>query len=128
MNSLCSSAAVALLLCLPVTVQALPLSKGLALCTRSATLLACGDAQGNYYSVRMDGSTTYLRGYEVEGRRLWTQTNSRYGQLTFYTGLASDGEAWVGYSRKVGWTTFNRVSSSSGQRFKVRCERLSGCQ
>lgn len=128
MNSFCSSVAVALLLCLPVAAQALPLSQGLALCTRSATLLACGDAQGNYYSVRIEGSTTYLRGYEVEGRRLWTQINSRYGQLTFYTGLASDGETWVGYSRKVGWTTFNRVSSSSGQRFKVRCERLSGCQ
>jgi hypothetical protein len=37
--------------------------------------------------------------------------------LTFFTGLASDGEAWVGYSRRVGWTTLNRVSSSSGQRF-----------
>ncbi|MNG29582.1 hypothetical protein D3C84_1150340 [compost metagenome] len=78
--------------------------------------------------MRTDGQTTYLRGYEVQGKRLWTQTNSRYGQLTFYTGLASDGETWVGYSRKIGWTTFNRVSSSSGQRFNLRCNRLSGCQ
>lgn len=128
MKLLCLSTTAIVLLCLPVAAGAVPLSKGLALCTRSATLLACGDAQGNYYSVRTDGSTTYLRGYEVEGRRLWAQTNSRYGQLTFYTGLASDGETWVGYSRKVGWTTFNRVSSSKGQRFNLRCNRLSGCQ
>ncbi|HWD32853.1 glutamine synthetase [Pseudomonas caricapapayae] len=128
MKLLCLSATAIVLLCLPVAAVAVPLSKGLALCTRSATLLACGDAQGNYYSVRIDGSTTYLRGYEVEGRRLWAQTNSRYGQLTFYTGLASDGETWVGYSRKIGWTTFNRVSSSKGQRFNLRCNRLSGCQ
>ncbi|MEG1040974.1 MAG: glutamine synthetase [Pseudomonas sp.] len=128
MKMLCLFAIAGLLLSLPVCAQAVPPSKGLALCTRSATLLACADAQGNYYSVRTDGSTTYLRGYEAQGKRLWTQTNSRYGQLTFYTGLASDGETWVGYSRKVGWTTLNRVSSSSGQRFSVRCNRLSGCQ
>lgn len=128
MKMLCLFATAGLLLSLPVSAQTGPLSKGLALCTRSATLLACADAQGNYYSVRTDGSTTYLRGYEAQGKRLWTQTNSRYGQLTFYTGLASDGETWVGYSRKVGWTTLNRVSSSSGQRFNVRCNRLSGCQ
>ncbi|MCW2268969.1 hypothetical protein M2153_001696 [Pseudomonas sp. JUb96] len=120
------SATVALL-CLSTSSQAIPLSQGLALCTRSATLLACGDALGNYYSVQTAGNTTYLRGYEAQGRRLWTQTNSRYGQLTFYTGLASDGETWVGYSRKIGWTTLNSVSSSSGQRFTLRCNRLSGC-
>lgn len=65
----------------------------LATCTRSATLLACVDAQGNAYSVATVGSTTYLRGFEVIGKRYWAQTNSRYGQLTFFTGLASDGEA-----------------------------------
>ncbi|MDN7140780.1 glutamine synthetase [Pseudomonas sp. JQ170] len=116
------------LLCLSTRAEAIPLSQGLALCTRSATLLVCGDALGNYYSVQTAGSTTYLRGFEVQGRRLWTQTNSRYGQLTFYTGLASDGETWVGYSRKIGWTTLNSVSSSNGQRFNLRCNRLSGCQ
>jgi hypothetical protein len=36
----------------------------LALCTRSATLLACQDGKGNYYSVRTEGSTFYLRGYD----------------------------------------------------------------
>lgn len=128
MNALYFFAAAALLLYVPIGAATVPLSKGLALCTRSATLLACSDAQGNYYSVKTDGSTTYLRGFEVEGRRLWTQTNSRYGQLTFYTGLASNGETWVGYSRKIGWTTLNRVSSSSGQRFSLRCDRLTGCQ
>jgi hypothetical protein len=36
----------------------------MALCTRSATLLACQDGKGNYYSVRTEGSTFYLRGYD----------------------------------------------------------------
>ncbi|WP_410479013.1 glutamine synthetase [Pseudomonas sp. zfem002] len=97
-------------------------------CTRSANLLACSDRDGSYYSVQTQGATTYLRGYDAPSQRRWAQTSSRYGQLTFYTGLASDGEAWVGYSRRVGWTTLNRVSSSSGQRFSVRCNRLTGCQ
>jgi len=115
------------LLCTTSSALAIPRSEP-ANCTRSANLLACQDRQGSYYSVQTQGSTTYLRGYDGPTQRRWAQTSSRYGQLTFYTGLASDGEAWVGYSRRVGWTTLNRVSSSSGQRFSLRCNRLSGCQ
>lgn len=115
------------LLCCVGSVSALPRSD-LATCTRSANLLACQDQTGSYYGVQTSGSTTYLSGYDKPSDRRWCQTNSRYGQLTFYTGLANDGEVWVGYSRRVGWTTLNRVSSSSGQRFSLRCDRLSGCQ
>jgi hypothetical protein len=99
----------------------------LANCTRSANLLACVDAQGNAYSVVTVGSTTYLRGFEVIGKRYWAQTNSRYGQLTFFTGLASDGEAWVGYARRVGWTTLNWFSSSGGASATFTCSRITGC-
>ena len=99
----------------------------LANCTRSANLLACVDADGNAYSVNTVGSTIYLRGFEVAGNRYWAQTNSRYGQLTFFTGIASDGEAWVGYNRRVGWTTINRFSSSGGSSAKFNCSRLTGC-
>lgn len=97
-------------------------------CTRSANLLACSDGLGNYYSVATAGNTVYLRGFEADSRRIWAQTNSRYGQLTFFTGLASDGESWVGYSRRVGWTTLNRFSSSGGSSGKFICARVSGCQ
>lgn len=99
----------------------------LANCTRSANLLSCVDPEGNAYSVATVGSTTYLRGFEVIGKRYWAQTNSRYGQLTFFTGLASDGEAWVGYTRRVGWTTINRFSSSGGASAKFTCSRITGC-
>ena len=99
----------------------------LAKCTRSANLLACIDPDGNAYSVATAGSTTYMRGFEVSAKRYWAQTNSRYGQLTFFTGLASDGEAWVGYTRRVGWTTLNRFSSSGGSSATFTCSRLSGC-
>ncbi|WHS60341.1 glutamine synthetase [Pseudomonas sp. G2-4] len=100
----------------------------LANCTRSANLLACVDGQGNAYSVATTGSTIYLRGFEATSHRYWAQTNSRYGQLTFFTGLASDGESWVGYSRRVGWTTINRFSSSGGSTGKFVCGRMNGCQ
>ena len=99
----------------------------LAHCTRSANLLACMDPLGNAYSVATVGGTTYLRGFEVIGKRYWAQTNSRYGQLTFFTGLASDGEAWVGYTRRVGWTTLNRFSSSGGASATFICSRMTGC-
>ena len=99
----------------------------LAKCTRSANLLACVDGDGNAYSVNTAGSTIYLRGFEAAGKRHWAQTNSRYGQLTFFTGIASDGEAWVGYNRRVGWTTINRFSSSGGSSGKFTCSRIAGC-
>lgn len=99
----------------------------LAKCTRSANLLACEDANGNSYSVHSVGGTLYLRGFERDGHRYWAQTNSRFGQLTFFTGIASDGEAWVGYTRRVGWTTINRFSSSGGSSGKFTCSRINGC-
>lgn len=116
-----------LLLSLCPSAHALP-HADLPLCTRSATLVACKDGRGNYYSVRSVGTTLYLRGYDATGRRLWSQTNERHGPLTFFTGLASDGEAWVGYSRRVGWTSISRVSSSSGQRFNLHCSLIGGCR
>ncbi|MCJ8204844.1 glutamine synthetase [Pseudomonas sp. RGM2987] len=100
----------------------------MANCTRSANLLACSDSQGNYYSVATAGNLVYLRGFEATSRRFWAQTNNRYGQLTFFTGLASDGESWVGYSRRVGWTTINRFSSSGGSAARFTCARIGGCQ
>ncbi|GLH40730.1 glutamine synthetase [Pseudomonas moraviensis] len=100
---------------------------GLAHCTRSANLLACVDAEGNTYSVNTVGTTLYLRGFEKNGHRYWAQTNSRFGQLTFFTGIASDGEAWVGYTRRVGWTTINRFSSSGGSSARFTCSRMTGC-
>jgi len=103
-------------------------SADLALCTRSATVLACRDASGNSYSVVTAGQTTWLKGYETLDKRRWVQTNSRYDQLTFFTGLASDGEAWVGTIQRVGWTTITRVSSSKGTRSKITCSRLNGCR
>lgn len=121
-------AVLSLMLVCPLPVLAMAPANGLALCTRSATLLACQGANGSYYSVRTEGSHFYLRGFDSETRRLWTQTNSRYGTLTFFTGLASDGEAWFGYSRRVGWTTLNRVSSSNGQRFNLHCSLVGGCR
>jgi len=100
---------------------------GLAACTRSANLLSCVDADGSAYSVNTAGKTIYLRGFDKIGRRYWAQTNSVYGQLTFFTGIASDGETWVGYNRRVGWTTINRFSSSGGSSAKFTCSRITGC-
>lgn len=121
-------ASMLLLLALPTSLLAMPQGGSLVLCTRSATMLACQDGKGSFYSVRSESSVFYLRGYDFNSRRLWAQTNSRYGTLTFFTGLASDGEAWVGYSRRIGWTTVNRVSSSSGQRFNLHCSLIAGCR
>ena len=116
-----------IMLSLLVAADAIAQNPSLAKCTRSANLLDSDDADGNAYSVNTVGSTIYLRGFETAGKRYWAQTNSRYGQLTFFTGIASDGETWVGYNRRVGWTTINRFSSSGGSSAKFTCSRIAGC-
>jgi hypothetical protein len=115
------------MLSLLVAADAMAQVPSLARCTRSANLLACVDADGNTYSVNTAGNTIYLRGFEMVGKRHWVQTNSRYGQLVFFTGIASDGETWVGYNQRVGWTTINRFSSSGGSSAKFTCNRITGC-
>ena len=116
-----------IMLSLLVAADAMAQIPSLAKCTRSANLLACVDADGNAYSVNTAGSTIYLRGFETAGKRYWAQTNSRYGQFVFFTGIASDGEAWVGYNQRVGWTTINRFSSSGGSSARFTCSRIAGC-
>ncbi|MEG6660185.1 hypothetical protein V2A87_49505, partial [Pseudomonas aeruginosa] len=85
-------------------------------CAYLRTVLACMDRLGNHYSVATGGNDTWLRGYDAASGRRWAQTNTRYGRLTFFSGIASDGEIWVGLSRNIGWTSVSRLSSSSGQR------------
>ena len=92
--------------------------------------LRCGGTAMLPAGTNADSKPGPAEGYDlgtVIGKRYWAQTNSRYGQLTFFTGLASDGEAWVGYTRRVGWTTINRFSSSGGASAKFTCSRMTGC-
>lgn len=103
-------------------------SVDLATCTRSATLMACQDSKGNSYSVATLKDVLVVRGYEAVGQRRWTQTNISFKGLTFFTGLATDGEVWIGSIQRIGWTTITRLSSSSGARSRVVCSRLTGCQ
>ncbi|WP_457931849.1 hypothetical protein ACT51I_28680 [Pseudomonas aeruginosa] len=87
-------------------------------CAYLRTVLACMDRLGNHYSIATGDNDTWLRGYDAASGRRWAQTNTRYGRLTFFSGIASDGEIWVGLSR---------LSSSSGQRQRLTCGRVSGC-
>lgn len=103
-------------------------SVDLATCTRSATLMACEDSKGNSYSVATLKDVLVVRGYEAVKQRRWTQTNISFKGLTFFTGLATDGEVWIGSIQRIGWTTITRLSSSSGARSRVVCTRLTGCQ
>lgn len=103
-------------------------SVDLATCTRSATLLACIDKKGNSYSVAASGNTLMVRGFEAAEKRGWAQANTSFKGLTFFAGVATDGEVWMGSIQRVGWTTITRLSSSSGTRSRVVCSRLSGCR
>ncbi|MCP1621742.1 hypothetical protein [Pseudomonas nitroreducens] len=99
-----------------------------ARCAWSANVLACMDDSGNLYSVATLGRDTYLRGFEARSGRHWAQTGTRYGSLTFFSGVTSDGQVWVGTSRGIGWTNISRFSSSSGDSARLTCGRVSGCK
>lgn len=99
-----------------------------ARCAWSAQVLACMTDAGDLYSVATQGHDTYLRGFEAASGRRWAQTGTRYGSLTFFSGVASDGQVWVGTSRGIGWTNVSRFSSSSGDSTRLICGRVSGCK
>jgi hypothetical protein len=96
-------------------------------CLRSATLLVCTDKQGSYYGISQRGSDILIRGYDAPSKKFWAQTSTRYGRLNIFTGLSSDGQVWFGSSKRLGWNIISRFSTSSGDRGKVSCNRLKGC-
>ena len=96
-------------------------------CVRGGVLLVCSDGLGNRYGVRTDGIDTYTRGFPNAAGQSWAQTNTRYGQLTLFSGVTSEGEVWLGRIQKVGWTTLTRFSSSRGETQRLRCNTMTGC-
>lgn len=96
-------------------------------CLRGGVLLVCSDGLGNAYGVRTDGIDTYTRGFPNAAGQSWAQTNTRYGQLTIFSGVTSAGDVWLGRIQKVGWTTLTRFSSSRGETQRLRCNAMSGC-
>lgn len=120
------------LLCLPTWTNAghLPLpfpGEAPAACAWSARVLACMDDAGNLYSVATQGHDTFLRGFDAASGQRWVQTGTRFGNLTFFSGITSAGEIWLGTSRGIGWTNVSHFSSSSGGRARLTCGRVSGC-
>ncbi|WP_374441357.1 hypothetical protein [Pseudomonas panipatensis] len=99
-----------------------------AACAWLANVLACRDSKGNDYSVATLGRDTYLRGFDADSGRRWAQTGTRYGRITFFSGVSSDGQIWTGSSQGIGWTSVSRLSSSSGGQARLTCGRVSGCR
>ena len=128
-----TAALAALLLALPPLVQAegnapLPFpGMAPAACAWLANVLACMERDGSHYSVATLGRDTYLRGFDASSGLDWAQTGTRYGKITFFSGVSSDGQVWIGSSRGIGWTNISRFSSSSGGQAKLNCGRVSGC-
>lgn len=96
-------------------------------CTRSAMLMHCTYGQEGYYAFEQRGNNLWLRGHDAATGLSWAQTNTRFGRVQFFTGQSSDGNVWVGLSRQIGWTSVSRFSTSSGDRGRVSCNRLTGC-
>lgn len=96
-------------------------------CTRSATLLHCVDGRGSYYAMAQSGNDLLLRGYDATSGLSWRQTSTRFGRIHFFSGMSSDGKVWVGKTRRFGWNVISRFSTSDGDRGRVSCNRLKGC-
>ncbi|SDI39824.1 hypothetical protein SAMN05216588_11631 [Pseudomonas flavescens] len=119
---------VLVLLLSPSLLAGLPLPGEAMRCTRSATLINCTDRLGNHYGIVQQGSDTLMRGFDVISGQRWAQTSISYGRLQLFTGVSSNGELWVGSSRRIGWNVVSRISSSRGERDRVNCNRMTGCR
>ena len=114
---------------LPTLSQAaLPIPLGpLPHCTRSATLMHCNDGQGGFYGMAIQGNDLYLRGHDGLTGLGWAQTSTRFGRLLLLSGISGDGTVWFGFGRRMGWNVLNRLSTSAGDRIRLSCNRLKGC-
>ena len=96
-------------------------------CVRSATLLHCDDGHGGYYGMALQGNDIFLRGHDGVTGLSWAQTSTSLGRVQLLGGISSDGNIWYGVSRSFGWNVISRISSSSGERSRVTCNRVKGC-
>ena len=96
-------------------------------CVRSATLLHCDDGHGGYYGMALQGNDVLLRGHDGVTGLSWAQTSTNFGRVQLLGGISSDGNIWYGVSRSFGWNIISRISSSSGERSRVTCNRVKGC-
>jgi hypothetical protein len=96
-------------------------------CVRSAALVNCVDRFGNHYGIVQQGHDTWMRGFDAISGQSWSQVSTQYGRLQLFTGVTSTGDIWFGSSRRIGWNVLSRVTNSSGQRERVTCNRLIGC-
>jgi hypothetical protein len=103
------------------------LKKSTMRCLRSAQLMACADKLGTHYTVALQGSDTFIRGYDAATGQSWAQTGTRFGPVQFLSGVSSNGQLWIGSNRRVGWTAITRLSTSDGDQARLMCNRLSGC-
>jgi hypothetical protein len=111
-----------------VPAPALPIPFGRDMqCLRSLSVMVCDDERGNFYGIARHGADTFFHGREMASGRTWAQTSSRYGALEILVGLSSDGQVWLGTSRCIGWDVISRFSTSDGDRSRVVCNRLRGC-
>ena len=118
-----------LFFCLSHSVLAeIPNIRPVATCTRSQSVLKCSDTRGNFYSVFIAGNTLSSAGFDATSRQHWSQTTSRFGNSYFFSGITSGGQIWVGSSRKLGWDVRTRMATSSGDRLRLVCNRLTGCR
>jgi hypothetical protein len=118
----------ALSLCSTLAVAEIPNLAGSTRCTRSPSVVACSDNRGSYYSVSRAKDTVTAGGFDASSRQRWSQTMTRFGSVYFFSGITSEGQIWVGTSRKIGWDMRMKMSTSKGDQSRFVCNRLVGCQ
>lgn len=98
-----------------------------ATCYVAGWIVGCRRFNGDRYSMEVLENGWRFRGYETDSHVSWGQVTTRYGDIYFTSGVASDGQAWVAWSRKLGWTSLTRLGSSSGRQVRLTCSRIGGC-
>lgn len=94
-----------------------------AKCYGSGSYKTCTDDQGNSYTVRQQGSTTHVDGYNYQTGSSWSQSTQRTGNTSRTTGYDADGNSWSQSSRTSGNTTYQSGYDSNGNAYNGTIRR-----
>jgi hypothetical protein len=97
-----------------------------AMCFGSSAFSTCSDSSGNTYTVQRFGNTTITNGRNSQTGSSWSQNSQTFGNTTFHTGRAANGQNWNMQQQHIGNMDLYTGRDSRGHYFSHTCTQF-GC-
>lgn len=96
-----------------------------AACYGPSSYRSCTDSNGNSYTARKLGNTSYTSGSDADGNT-WRSSSRRSGNTTYTNGYESQGNSFSGQIRTNGRSTTYSGTDSKGRYYQKTCT-ATGC-